>query len=637
MSDRYRPNGPRSGRDFQSHKGYKGSNYNNSNSSSGSGPGPTGNNRDTSYPTGPKRYSERDNYRPENGSGSSSVRPTGPSATIKPPSGPSSLRDKSSQDQSFKKRPLPAEPSGGTKRPLPSEPSGIRKRRELNSNYPSNDGYNNGYKSYKNTGYTSGYSNNYSERNYNNSNYPKDGYSNSNGYDNNRSRASSRRNNEYRNTKPLPNGPRGARKSPAGPKPNKLVTTRNFPKKLSSSQIYSVKVTNSIDVYKRIVQVGEGTYGKVYKAKNAVTDEYVALKKLRLETEREGFPITAIREIKLLQSFEHENIVGLLEIMVEHNQIYMIFDYLDHDLTGLLSHPDLILEECHRKFIFKQLMDGLNYLHKKRVLHRDIKGSNILLDNVGKVKIADFGLARTMKIVNTNELPDYTNRVITIWYRPPELLLGATDYGREIDIWGVGCLLLELYSKTAAFKGFDEVSQLCKIYNIMGTPNVQDWPDISNLPWFEMLKPKVNKSSQFDTIYEDLMSPASFDLAKKLLTLNPQKRLSAEEALQHPYFTEDPQPQQLDFLKDLQGEWHEFETKKRRRKERKRLQEEELKRESKSGSVTAPTTAPVTAPATVTTAPGSLPLTAPQSDLKEDINNRMGSNENTPLQLDVDV
>ena len=256
-------------------------------------------------------------------------------------------------------------------------------------------------------------------------------------------------------------------------------------------QIYCIKSAKAPNVYERVLQVGEGTYGKVYKAKHKITGEFVAMKKLRLESEKEGFPITAVREIKLLQSFDHENVVGLVEMMIESNQIYMVFDYLDHDLTGLLTHPELKLEECHRKYIFKQLMEGLNYLHKKRIIHRDIKGSNILLDNIGRLKIADFGLARPMKVVNGDEKPDYTNRVITIWYRPPELLLGSTDYGREVDVWGVGCLLIELYSKMAAFRGMDEISQLCKIFNIMGTPTLEDWPEIDRLPWFEMLKPKL--------------------------------------------------------------------------------------------------------------------------------------------------
>lgn len=366
------------------------------------------------------------------------------------------------------------------------------------------------------------------------------------------------------NKKPKYNGP-----------PPKAPHRQFIPTKLEKHQIYLVRTLRPTEVYQRSQQVGEGTYGKVYKAKNDITGENVALKKLRLESEREGFPITSIREIKLLQSFDHKNIIGLLEMMVEHNQIYMIFDYMEHDLTGLLTHPELVLKESHRKFIFKQLMEGLSYLHGKRVIHRDIKGSNILLDNIGRLKIADFGLARTMKILKDGESPDYTNRVITIWYRPPELLLGSTEYGREIDIWGVGCLLIELYSKMAVFRGFDEVGQLHKIFSIMGTPTFEEWPEIQNLPWFEMLKPKANKVKSFGKLYKSVVSEQAFDLAESLLQLNPKKRLTASQALNHDYFTKDPKPEPLFFLKDLQGEWHEFETKKRRRKERKRLEEEE--------------------------------------------------------------
>lgn len=338
-------------------------------------------------------------------------------------------------------------------------------------------------------------------------------------------------------------------------------------------QMYSLLTNRSSELYQRVQQVGEGTYGKVYKAKNTLTEEFVALKRLRLESEREGFPITAIREIKLLQSFDHTNVVGLLEMMVEHNQIFMIFDYLDHDLTGLLTHPELNLTEGHRKMIFKQLMEGMNYLHKKRIIHRDIKGSNILLDRNGVLKIADFGLARTMKVLNAGESPDYTNRVITIWYRPPELLLGSTDYGREVDIWGVGCLLMELYTKNALFQGTEEILQLFRIFEVMGTPSTESWPDIENLPWFEMLKPKINRKSRFERDFRPVMTADSFDLAAKMLTLVPGRRITAEDALKHEYFHNEPKPEPLKFMETLEGEWHEFETKKRRREERKRLAE----------------------------------------------------------------
>lgn len=377
--------------------------------------------------------------------------------------------------------------------------------------------------------------------------------------------------NSYRNTQ-KPSGPRGNVQGSS--KPSGLpLHRRRPPRKLMPHQLYLVRY-RATDAYKRIKLVGEGTYGKVYKAVNEITQEPVALKRLRLESEREGFPITAIREIKLLQLFDHENIVSLYEIMVEHHQVYMIFDYTEHDLLGLLRIPNVELSEGHRKFLFHQLMLGLLYLHLKQVIHRDIKGLNILVDSKGKLKIADFGLARTMKVVQDGESPDYTNRVITIWYRPPELLLGATNYGREVDVWGVGCLLLELYVKLAAFQGIDEVQQLCKIYNIMGTPNPEDWPEITQLPWFDMLTPRVVKPSRFSELYAPKMSELGFDLASQLLQMNPRKRVTADEALTHPWFTLEPLPEPLDFLQGIDGEWHEYELKKFRRREKKRAEEE---------------------------------------------------------------
>lgn len=394
-----------------------------------------------------------------------------------------------------------------------------------------------------------------------------------------------------------PRGPRSSgpaipqdRKFAAANKKKAPVQQNKKPLKLRPSQMYLLYSVRPDDLYQRVQQVGEGTYGKVYKVINRLTNEFVALKRLRLESEREGFPITAMREIKLLQSFDHPNIVGLLEMMVEHNQIFMVFDYLDHDLTGLLTHPVLKLTEGHRKTIFKQLMEGMNYLHGRRVIHRDIKGSNILLDHKGVLKVADFGLARTMKVLNNGESPDYTNRVITIWYRPPELLLGSTDYGREVDIWGVGCLLMELYTKSATFQGAEELTQLFKIFEIMGTPTTESWPGIENFPWFEMLKPQINRRSRFEEDFKPLMTEDSFDLALKLLSLVPSKRLTAQEALDHPYFQNDPKPEPLTFMETLEGEWHEFETKKRRREERKRLAD--LKSTGKGRDLSVPPTQP---------------------------------------------
>ncbi|KAJ1957849.1 kinase subunit of RNA polymerase II carboxy-terminal domain kinase I, partial [Dispira parvispora] len=223
-----------------------------------------------------------------------------------------------------------------------------------------------------------------------------------------------------------------------------------------------------IEQFEKIGQVGEGTYGKVYKARHPKLTHLVALKRIRMEAEREGFPITAMREIKLLTALNHPNIVQLHQtIHASDHSVYMVFEYMDYDLAGMIAHPDWILTAAHIKCLIKQMLSGLAYLHTHGVLHRDIKGSNLLLNKRGQVKFADFGLARHFDPLRMH---DYTNRVITLWYRPPELLLGTTLYGPPADVWGLGCIMLELFQRKPAFSGTDEISQLDAIYRVLGTP-----------------------------------------------------------------------------------------------------------------------------------------------------------------------
>lgn len=325
--------------------------------------------------------------------------------------------------------------------------------------------------------------------------------------------------------------------------------------------------------------VGSGTYGKVFKGIHVYTKKLVALKKIRMEGERDGFPITAVREIKLLQSLKHQNIVNLQEVMVEKNDCFMVFEYLSHDLTGLLNHPTFKLEPSHKKHLAKQLFEGLDYLHRRGVLHRDIKAANILVSDKGLLKIADFGLARFY--AKRRQL-DYTNRVITIWYRSPELLLGETQYGPAVDIWSAACVLVEIFTRHAIFPGDGgEISQLEKIYAILGTPNKTEWPGLVDMAWFELLRPSAKRPNVFAEKYKDRVSPAAFELLENMLQFDPAKRPSASDVLEHPYFSiEDPQPKQAIELSKLDGDWHEFESKalrkenERKDKESRRLQKE---------------------------------------------------------------
>lgn len=216
------------------------------------------------------------------------------------------------------------------------------------------------------------------------------------------------------------------------------VATADMPSAQEQAASQPAPRVVSSELYERLAQVGEGTYGKVYKARRQDTGKLVALKRIRMEAEKDGFPVTAIREIKLLQSLDHPNVLKLMEMMVSKGHVYMVSEYLEHDLTGILNNPNMQsnkFTDANLKSLMQQLLAGLDYIHWRGVLHRDLKGSNILLGRNGDLKIADFGLA---KFYDKRARNDYTNRVITLWYKPPELLFGETVYGPEVDMWSAG-------------------------------------------------------------------------------------------------------------------------------------------------------------------------------------------------------
>lgn len=287
-----------------------------------------------------------------------------------------------------------------------------------------------------------------------------------------------------------------------------------------------------MEQYEKVEKIGEGTYGVVYKARDKVTNETIALKKIRLEQEDEGVPSTAIREISLLKEMQHGNIVRLQDVVHSDKRLYLVFEYLDLDLKKHMdSCPEFSKDPRLVKTFLYQILRGIAYCHSHRVLHRDLKPQNLLIDRrTNALKLADFGLARAFGI----PVRTFTHEVVTLWYRAPEILLGSRHYSTPVDVWSVGCIFAEMVNQRPLFPGDSEIDELFKIFRIMGTPNEETWPGVTSLPDFKSAFPKWS-SKDLATVVPNL-EKTGLDLLRKMLCLDPSKRITARIALEHEYF-----------------------------------------------------------------------------------------------------
>ncbi|XP_058245705.1 cyclin-dependent kinase 16-like isoform X1 [Hemibagrus wyckioides] len=285
-----------------------------------------------------------------------------------------------------------------------------------------------------------------------------------------------------------------------------------------------------LETYIKLDKLGEGTYATVYKGRSKLTDNLVALKEIRLEHE-EGAPCTAIREVSLLKDLKHANIVTLHDIIHTDKCLTLVFEYLERDLKQYMDDCGSIMCVHNVKIFLFQLLRGLAYCHRRKVLHRDLKPQNLLINDRGELKLADFGLARAKSVPTKT----YSNEVVTLWYRPPDVLLGSTEYSTPIDMWGVGCIFYEMITGRPLFPGSTVEDELHLIFRILGTPTEESWPGVStseefrnyNFPRYRP-EPLVNHAPRIDSDGDDLIM--------QLLKFEARQRISAEEALRHPYF-----------------------------------------------------------------------------------------------------
>ncbi|VFQ84077.1 unnamed protein product [Cuscuta campestris] len=289
------------------------------------------------------------------------------------------------------------------------------------------------------------------------------------------------------------------------------------------------------DTFEKLDKIGQGTYSSVYKARDLTHNKLVALKRVRFDNaDLESVKFMA-REILILRRLDHPNIIKLDGLITSRTScsLYLVFEYMEHDLTGLASLPNVKFSESQVKCYMKQLLSGLSYCHNHGIIHRDIKGSNLLVNDQGILKIADFGLATFFdheKIL--------TSRVVTLWYRPPELLLGATHYGVGVDLWSTGCILGELYAGTPIMPGRTEVEQLHKIFKLCGSPSEDYWRK-EKLPHTTVFKPIQPYRRRIADAFKDL-PPVVVDLMDTLLSIDPEHRGTAGLALKSDFFRTHP-------------------------------------------------------------------------------------------------
>ncbi|AEE35211.1 Protein kinase superfamily protein [Arabidopsis thaliana] len=334
---------------------------------------------------------------------------------------------------------------------------------------------------------------------------------------------------------------------PAQQQPARVISNKTelpaaeWPSWLASVAGEAIKgwVPRCAESFEKLDKIGQGTYSSVYKARDLETGKIVAMKKVRfVNMDPESVRFMA-REILILRKLDHPNVMKLEGLVTSRlsGSLYLVFEYMEHDLAGLAATPGIKFSEPQIKCYMQQLFRGLEHCHRRGILHRDIKGSNLLINNEGVLKIGDFGLANFYRGDGDLQL---TSRVVTLWYRAPELLLGATEYGPAIDLWSAGCILTELFAGKPIMPGRTEVEQMHKIFKLCGSPSEDYWRR-ATLPLATSFKPSHPYKPVLAETFNHFPSSALM-LINKLLAIEPEKRGSAASTLRSEFFTTEPLP-----------------------------------------------------------------------------------------------
>lgn len=285
-------------------------------------------------------------------------------------------------------------------------------------------------------------------------------------------------------------------------------------------------------------KVGEGTYAVVFLGKQTSTERDIAIKEIKTGQFKDGLDMSALREVKYLQELKHVNVIELVDVFESANNLNLVLEFLPSDLEVLIKDRTLLFSPGDVKSWLLMTLRGVHHCHRNFILHRDLKPSNLLLSQSGELKIADFGLARSLGSPNE----EFTSNVVTRWYRAPELLLGAKHYDGGVDIWAVGIIFAELMLRVPYLPGADDIDQIDVTFRALGTPTDSMWELVSTLPGYNNLTVYPQPTKQELRKRFIAATESALDLMNGMLSLNPRKRWNSSKCLLSEYFLENPAP-----------------------------------------------------------------------------------------------